>query len=404
MKSSPVTAPSTAPLPAVDTSAAVKLVMDLMAIPGRSGEERQMHTAVRSRLKTLGIPTSAIVEDTAQKRSPLGGDSGNLIVKLPGTVRGPRRLLMAHLDTVPICIGSRPVRRKERIVSRDPKTALGADDRAGVSVLLTALAEIRRRKLPHPPLTFVWPVQEEVGLLGARFVDIKKLGDPELCFNWDGGAADVATVGATGGVELNIRIAGLASHAGARPERGISAIGIAGTAIADLVSGGWHGLIVKGSRAGTSNIGMVNGGDATNVVAPELKLRAEVRSHDPQFRKQIIAAYRAAFEKATQKVKNDVGGTGRVEFDSFQKYESFRLPAETPVVQTAMRAIELVGLTPTTHITNGGLDANWLTVHGLPTVTLGCGQEDVHTVKESLHVPTYLNACRIALALATAAV
>jgi tripeptide aminopeptidase len=355
-------------------------------------------------LKTLGVSSSAIVEDAAQKRSPIGGECGNLIVKLPGTVRGPRRLLMAHLDTVPICVGSRPVRKGDLIVSKDPKTALGADDRAGVSVLLTALSEIRRRKLPHPPLTFVWPVQEEVGLLGARFMDLKKLGDPQLCFNWDGGPSDVATVGATGGVEVNIRIVGLASHAGARPERGISAIGVAGMAIADLVAGGWHGLVVKGNRTGTSNIGIVSGGDATNVVAPELAIKAEVRSHDPEFRKEIIAAYKTAFEKAAKSLKNDAGATGRIEFNVFEKYESFRIAEDSPVVQTAMRAIALAGKTPAIRTTNGGLDANWLTARGFPTVTLGCGQQDVHTVAESLHIPSYLDACRIALALATAAV
>jgi tripeptide aminopeptidase len=392
------------PLPPINASAAVRLVSEMMAVPGRSGQERKIHTAVRARLKSLGVSSTAIVEDAAQKRSPIGGECGNLIVKLPGTVRGPRRLLMAHLDTVPICVGSRPVRKGDLIVSKDPKTALGADDRAGVSVLLTALSEIRRRKLPHPPPTFVWPVQEEVGLLGARFMDLKKLGDPQLCFNWDGGPSDVATVGATGGVEVNVRIVGLASHAGARPEHGISAIGVAGMAIADLVAGGWHGLVVKGSRTGTSNIGIVSGGDATNVVAPELAIKAEVRSHDPEFRKQIIAVYKTAFEKAAKSLKNDAGATGRIEFNLFEKYESFRIAEDSPVVQTAMRAIELAGKTPAIRTTNGGLDANWLTARGFPTVTLGCGQQDVHTVAESLHIPSYLDACRIALALATAAV
>ncbi len=403
MKSKTATAPP-ASLPEVDKAAAVRLVSEMMAVPGLSGQERKIQTAVRAKLKSLGIPSSAIVEDTAPKRSPLGGDCGNLIVKLPGTIRGPRRLLMAHLDTVPICAGSKPVRKGDLIVSKDPKTGLGADDRAGVSVLLTALAEIRRRKLPHPPLTFVWPVQEEVGLMGVRFMDFKKLGNPQLCFNWDGGPSDVATVGATGGVELTIRIVGLASHAGAHPELGISAIGVAGVAIADLVAGGWHGLVVKGSRTGTSNIGIISAGDATNVVTPELDLKAEVRSHEPQFRREIIAAYKTAFEKAAKTLTNAAGVAGRIEFSLFEKYESFRLPDDAPVVKTALRAIELSGSTPAVRTTNGGLDANWLTAHGFPTVTLGCGQQDVHTVAESLHIPSYLNGCRIALALATAAV
>ena len=286
--------PSVSPTDAllkIDERAAIKLVTGLMGIPGKSGNERAVITSIRSHLRKIGIPATAVLEDKAHKRSPLGGEAGNLVVKLPGTVRGPRRLLAAHVDTVPLCVGSQPVRRGNRIVSRDPKTALGADDRAGASVLLHTLTEIRRRRLPHPPLTFLWPVQEEVGLLGARYVDRKKLGGPKLCFNWDGGPADMATIGATGGFELRIDIDGVASHAGAHPEQGISAIGIAGLAIGDLVHDGWHGRIVKDGATGTSNIGVIDGGEATNVVTPHLALRAEARSHDPQFRRQIVDTF-----------------------------------------------------------------------------------------------------------------
>jgi tripeptide aminopeptidase len=385
----------------IDERAAIKLVTKLMAIPGRSGEERAIITSIRSHLRQIGIPAAAVVEDTAHKRSPIGGEAGNLIVKLPGTIRGPRRLLAAHVDTVPLCVGSQPVRRGDRIVSRNPKTALGADDRAGASVLLHTLTEIRRRRLPHPPLTFLWPVQEEIGLLGARYVDRKKLGGPKLCFNWDGGPSEMATVGATGGFELRIEIDGVASHAGARPEQGISAIGIAGVAIAELVRDGWHGRIAKGTKTGTSNIGIIAGGDATNVVTPHVALRAEARSHDPQFRQQIVDAFRSAFEQAVDSVKNDAGETGHVRFEAQLKYESFCLPDDDPAVETALRAIADAGLKPSTRLTNGGLDANWLTANGLPTVTLGCGQQDAHTVSESLEIGSYLNACRIALLLAT---
>jgi tripeptide aminopeptidase len=44
-----------------------------------------------------------------------------------------------------------------------------------------------------------------------------------------------------------------------------------------------------------------------------------------------------------------------------------------------------------------------MAAHGFPTVTLGCGQHDIHTVKERLHVPDYLSACRVGLRLATGA-
>ena len=50
---------------------------------------------------------------------------------------------------------------------------------------------------------------------------------------------------------------------------------------------------------------------------------------------------------------------------------------------------------------NGGLDANWMTAGGIPTVSLGCGQMNAPTVDEQLDVEQFHLACRIALALAT---
>src|SRR5207248_9407191 len=111
---------------------------------------------------------------------------------------------------------------------------LGADARAGAAVVLPAALETLRRDRPPPPLTFFWPVQEEVGLYGARHVGLGLLGKPKLAFNWDGGDADKLTIGATGAYRLQITVEGLASHAGGAPEYGVSAIVIAGRAIADL--------------------------------------------------------------------------------------------------------------------------------------------------------------------------
>jgi tripeptide aminopeptidase len=388
----------------VDVKRAVDLVMEMMAIPGKSCEEGRVVGFLRQQLRKAGVPAGAIVEDNTPKRSPAGGEVGSLIVKLPGTVRGPRRLLMAHVDTVPLCVGARPVRKGPVIESKDPDTALGGDDRAGASVVLMALLTIFREKLPHPPLTFFWPVQEEIGLYGARYVSRGKLGGPKLCFNWDGGAPHLISIGATGDYSLTIEITGIASHAGAHPEEGVSALTIASLAIADLSENGWHGLVVKGKHRGSSNIGVIAGGDATNVVMPHLKLRAEARSHDPEFRKEIVAAFRGAFDRAAARVKNSAGQTGGVRFESELKYESFRLPLDEPCVRSALAAAEAVGLKPEAKISNGGLDANWMTAHGFPTVTLGCGQQAIHTVDESLHVDSYLHACRMGLVLATGAV
>ena len=388
-------------VPEIDRSAAVKLVMELMAVPGRSKQEGPIVELIRSKLLEAGVKPSNISTDTSNRRIQSGGEVGNLIVNLPGTKRGPRRLLMAHLDTVPICVGCKPTLDGDIIRSADPTTGLGGDDRAGVAVVLTAALELIRQKKPHPPITLFFAVQEEIGLYGARYVSANKLGSPEFCFNWDGGEPRYATIGATGDYAMEIEIDGLASHAGVHPERGGNAIVIASLAISDLTQNGWHGLIEKGKHRGTSNVGIVHAGEATNVVTPHLKLKAEARSHDPVFRKKIVDAYQKAFEKAAKSVKSSDGKSGRVTFKADLKYESFRLDSKEPVVTLAKSAIERIGLTPELCVGNGGLDANWMTAHGFPTVTLGCGQRDIHTVSEWLHIPSFLQGCQIGLLLAS---
>jgi tripeptide aminopeptidase len=379
----------------VNDRAAVALVLQMLDIPGKSGQEVKIADFIVKQLRGAGVPKSAIVFDNANKKSHIGGEIGNLIVKLPGTVRGPRRLLMGHIDTVPLCVGARPVRKGGLIVSRDKTTALGGDNRAGAAVVLNAALTLIKNRVAHPPLTLFFPVQEEIGLVGARYVSTAKLGGPKLCFNWDGGLPHMLVIGATGDEHLDIRIHGLASHAGAHPEDGISAVAIAGKAIADLADNGWHGLIRTGDHAGTSNVGFIAGGEATNVVTNLVTLRAEVRSHDPQFRMQIVEAYKDAFERAVRAVTNSSGAPGSVELDVRHKYESFRLSLDEPSVKAATAAVRACGLEPETRISNGGLDANWMTTHGLPTVTLGCGQAGIHTVKETLEVEQFLQACRI---------
>jgi tripeptide aminopeptidase len=380
---------------------ALAMVMEMMAIPGRPGEEAAIMDYVRRKLVSAGAPASAITMDDAHKRTPLGGQVGNMILKLPGTVKSPRRMLSAHVDTVPICVGSRPVRRGKYVVSADKKTGLGGDDRAGAAVVLSAAMEILRGKLPHPPLTFLWTIEEEVGLFGARFVRLPKLGKPQLAFNFDGGSPAALKVGATGGYRMTIEIEGLASHAGNRPEEGVSAIAIASLAIADLVNNGWHGLIEKDGNTGTSNVGVIEGGDATNVVTDHVFIRAEARSHDGKFRGRIVKEIEAAFKRAASAVRNTAGKCGKATFEGRLDYESFRLAADEPCVAAAAAAIEAEGLTAELAITNGGLDANWLTALGIPTVTLGCGQRNIHTTSEQLDIGEFQHARRIALRLAT---
>lgn len=377
----------------------VCLLMKLLAIPGASGQEAAVIDAIRSAALQAGLPQQQCVMDQAHKRANFG-ETGSLIISLPGNRPGPRRLLMAHVDTVPLCVGCKPVIDGKWISSSSEKTALGGDDRAGVTVLLSTLLKILNEDLPHPPITFFWTVQEEIGLIGARHADAKLLGHPETCFNFDGSVPEGIIIGATGDEHLGITVHGIASHAGAFPENGVSAIVIASLAIAELQKAGWLGKIEKENGSGTSNLGFIQGGAATNVVTDYLEIRGEARSHDKIFRAEIVSTIQNAFHDAATQLQNINGAHGRIEFEHHLKYEAFQLDQSEPVVQAAIDAVKAAGEEPIIRIVNGGLDANWMTKNGMPTVTLGCGQEAIHTTEEKLHLPSFHKACEIALHLA----
>ena len=90
-----------------------------------------------------------------------------------------------------------------------------------------------------------------------------------------------------------------------------------------------------------------------------------------------------------------------VRIDGRLDYESFLIDGKHECVRLAEAAVAAAGRKPIQSISNGGLDANWLNAHGIPTVTLGCGQMDVHMTSEKLELAAFRDACRIALMLAT---
>jgi len=392
----------------IDPTAATNLLMRLLAVEGITGQEKDIARTIQAALKEAGIAPRHIRIDDANQRIPLPTQTGNLIAELPGTTAGPRLLFMTHMDTVPLCAGAVPVRKGNRIVPK-ADTALGGDNRTGCAVLITLVASLRKKKLPHPPLTLLFTVREESGLFGARHLHPATLKDPVMGFNFDGRSASDITIGAVGADRWEVDIEGKASHAGVYPERGVSASMVAALAMADVYEGGWFGKVVKDGREGTSNVGPIGdadgqaAGQATNVVTDFVHIKGESRSHDSKFFREITSAYKSAFTTAGSRVTDHEGRGAKVKFTSRTDYHPFRLKEDAPVVKRAIAAAKSIGREPTTRVTNGGLDANWIVRHGIPTVTLGAGQNDIHTVKEWVDVPEFLEGCRMAVALATRA-
>ena len=90
-----------------------------------------------------------------------------------------------------------------------------------------------------------------------------------------------------------------------------------------------------------------------------------------------------------------------MKFTSRLDYLPFRLRDDAPVVARAAAAVRALGREPNPRVTNGGLDANWMVKHGIPTVTFGAGQNEIHTVNEWVDLDEFDVACQLAVELAT---
>lgn len=390
----------------LDVKSAEEHLLRFLAVEGLSGQEAAIAAAVSDELKQIGVPADAIRFDKANEHIPLPTQTGNLYVDLPGTRDGARLLFATHLDTVPICAGAKPKREGSRIVS-DGTTGLGGDNRTGCAVLVALAETLLKHKLPHPPITLLFTVREESGLQGAKHIDPADLRGAIMCFNVDSKIPADLIIGAVGQESWDVEIHGKAAHAGVAPEKGISSTLVASIALAEAHRDGWWGKVVMPDGTGTSNAGIFGGkndkaaGDATNVVTDYVHIKGEARSSDAAFATMITEAFRAAFAKAATEVKDAGGDHATVKFTAFAAYPPFRIPEDSPAVTHAKRAAESIGLKPTTLFSNGGLDANWFVKHGVPTVTIGAGQYEIHTVHEFVELSEFADGCRLAIALAT---
>lgn len=379
------------------------LVMRLMRVPGVSCEEQEIAHEIRAILIEAGVPAEHIHQDEAHRQSPYGGRCGNLIVNLPGACAQPRRLLSAHMDTVAVHLGADPVREGDRIVDANGG-GVATDNRSGVAIVLYAALRLLRENLPHPPLTLLFTVQEEIGSQGARYADLDCFGRPEMGFTWDGQDLSAIALAGKGKTNMEIEILGKEAKFFGPQQGGISTPLIFARAVADLDTNGWLGKpVVKDGKQAASNITIIEGsahGYETNVVMDRLLVRAEAREYDsPGFNREVAQAFREAFEHAAARTVNGAGACGRIEFRITSERESCRLPEDAPVVREAVRALESVGI-GNPRFRDGCLDIGALIPRGCPSVNLGTGGVGAHNRGNYLNIPVFLKACRTALWLA----
>ena len=121
----------------VNQERALQHLMDLLAVEGPSGREGKVVELIKAKFLGFGTAASWIMVDDVHTRLEEDFETGNLIIKFPGTVDAPRIMFSAHMDTVPICAGAVPVIKDGKVV---------AEGETAVDVIIEQQAALQRRQ------------------------------------------------------------------------------------------------------------------------------------------------------------------------------------------------------------------------------------------------------------------
>ena len=260
------------------------------------------------------------------------------------------------------------------IVTTDGTTLLGADDKAGIAEIMTAVAElVASPDIRHGTVKVLFTTDEEIGR-GADKVDIAKLG-AAFAYTMDGGTIgkiDNETFSADG---VEIRITGVAQHPGTSKGVMENAIKIAGDIVARLpkdlapeTTEGRQGFIHPTDIAGSMD---------------EAHLKFIIRD----FVTEGLIEKETLLKKIADEVMTAYPGS-TMSFTVSEQYRNMKevLDRHPEIVDNLLEAVRRVGLEPVTSSIRGGTDGSRLSFMGLPCPNIYTGGHSYHSPLEWISV------------------
>ncbi len=330
-------------------SSLVDLFLDALRVQAPPLRERPMAQFVRRVL--AGLPVKVVEDETGSR---INGECGNIIV-VPEWFdpESPAIALLSHMDTPRSTSAIHPVLTQTK-VTNDGDTVIGLNHRVGSSILLQALKD----SLPdrRGNIVMVFTVAEEIGLYGSKHIDLAPY-NVHLGFVFDSPERPGTFVQSAAGCSIyTATFIGKVSG----QEEGVNAIKIAAKALSRVPVG-------RPAPGVTSNVGMILGGEATDVIPERCVLRGEVRAFTTDRIYEHLSMLKATFTN-TAAERN-----GAVEFESSMDYPPFSIDKDSESYRTTAAVLRAVGLDPTPIDDLNGSDANMLNAHGIPTIRVGIG-------------------------------
>ena len=344
--------------------------------------------------------------------------NGYLTATLPdnGCPNAPTLGLLAHFDTAPdfsgkdvkprivsyqggdICLNENPpvtmrnadfpeltAYQGQDIIVTDGTTLLGADDKAGIAAIVSALEYlIAHPEIPHGKIRVGFTPDEEIGR-GANLFDVEAFG-ADFAYTIDGEGLGGIEYENFNAANATLIINGRNVHPGASKHKMINALSIAAE-FQMLLPAGEKPEYTEGYE-GFFHVNQMNG----SVEKAELKLL--IRDHDRgifEKRKQYLQALAALLEKKY--------GPGSVKIEIKDSYYNMREKIEPVlhIVELACDAMRAIGVEPKTTPIRGGTDGARLSFMGLPCPNLFSGGHNAHGKFEFLPVPSLLKVSETAV-------
>ncbi len=344
----------------------VENFIEMAKISSLSLNERKMADYLIGKLKKLGLD---VYEDKVGEI--IKGNAGNVVGILKGEL-DCQVMFSAHMDTVGPCDGVKPIIKNGRIES-SKDTILGSDDKAGIAAIIELIEVIVENKIKTPTIIVIFSVAEEIRLLGAKYFDASNYNIRYGFILDSSGKPGTVVNKAPYQDHLKIIVKGKAAHAGIEPEKGLNALYAASKAISKLKVG-------RIDEETTFNIGIVNGGIATNIVMEKVEFLCECRSFREEKLKQTGERIIKIFKEEVEKEG------GSVEFNIQREYDGFDFPEEYELIKIVKKSAEKKGLQFKAHALGGGSDTNAYNSKGINTINLGIGMAEVHSVEEYIEI------------------
>ena len=307
---------------------------------------------------------------------------------------------IAHMDTSPDASGKHVkasiVKAEERdyidprytgqdVIVTDTTTLLGADDKAGIAEIVTAMGYlIQHPEIKHGKVRVGFTPDEEIGQ-GADHFDVKAFGC-DFAYTMDGGSIGELEFENFNAAAAKIHVHGLNVHPGTAYHKMRNSMRIAYQLAVMLPR--WETPEHTEGYEGFYHLTGMNG------TVEETTLSYIIRDHD----RARFESRKRELEHLVRKVNREYG-EGTAEIEMRDQYYNMREKIEPVmhIIDLAEEAMKACKVIPVVKPIRGGTDGARLSFEGLPCPNIFAGGENFHSRYEYLPVPSLEKACEVIL-------